>query len=336
MNLNRDTHRLIALDVPYRDLSAYCRSSSVARSICREPTFWMFKTLNDFPWIVHNAVEFRAIPERTDRLRYLNIYNSENENRLRNAEDEFGHIRAYNRSVSLQMQFPLAQAALKKQIQEYLELKEYIHQQRRERFENYGDRLPVIHDWRTYGKGIHAISIDTDGNPYYTYVSTNRQEHAVGLESYFGPEDIPNITVGQLLSYEYPKNYDDFIRVLMDANPGLDLTQVDVQPDDLILLLPAHNHESYVVYRQLNGSLGVALAIGYSLPNEVLDMFARLDIHSRADLYDLYGEPISIVDTIDTNIGELALAKDENEYKQLKRNQYHESMLPSLLHADEE
>ena len=318
--IHGDIRRSIVLDVPYQSLSSYCRSSARIRAICQDPTFWRDKALHDFPNVIHSREEFNAIPERTDRLRYLNVYNRINESKITKAQSELTNLHAVDWHY-----------------RDYLELREYIHQQRRERFDRGEERLPVVHDWVGYGQTRVQIETDPEGRIYYDYTSADGKPQTLELSHYFNQEDIVDgVEIADILSVEYPRSLDDLVQILSDVN-GVDLSPTDIQPDDLILLEPPNQHEVYFVYRQLNGDLGVALSVGYDLPEKVLDMFRRRDIHSQVDLYDLYGSIIQIKDTIDTDrAGNIAIPENEYVYNQRREGVYHESILPALLSDESE
>ena len=319
------------MKIRYPDLPAFFRASRHHRSIGKDPTFWRDKTLHDFPDVIHSREEFDALPERTDRLCYLSVCNQNNEHNIFESHRELTYLHDHNatpRGMQSSTTFRRAEAALNKQYQEYLELKEYIHQQRRERFQRRDERLPLVHDWVKYGQKVVPINVDAEGHVFYSYTFADNEHGTLDLTEHLSEQDVVDGTaIGCIFSYIHPRSLNNFLRILSDVN-GLDLTRADIQADDLILLEPPNETEVYFVYRRLDGTLGLALSFYYELPKEVLDMFSRREIHTQRDLYDLYGSIVQIKSVIKTAPNYLTLAEDENEYHKSKVGYYHEAMLP--------
>lgn len=343
--MNLDTQWKIALEIPYRSLSSYCRSSSTARSICQAPRFWQVKTIHDFPKFISNRAQFEAIPERTDRLRYLNVYNRVNEadiKEIRNEIDDLEQLNARGRR-----RFLLAVKVMEEKLRDYIELGEYIHLQRQDRFRRYDaegneiGRLPRIHNWSKYGETKVPVFIGDDGEVVYRYVDQNGQTVELDLSGFMDADEVADanyqVPIADILLYQGDDlSLQDLMYILEQVNP--DFYPEPVLPDDLIDLRndpEFYFSEVYFVYQSPDGSLDLAKSVGYDLPEEVFDMFRRRDIHSQVDLIDLYGSRMGNRDQIDTTTAILRIPQDENQYNEQKPYYYHASMLPELLRRDE-
>lgn len=329
MSLDLDTQWKIALEIPYRSLSSYCRSSSVARSICQAPGFWQAKTIHGFPKLISNRKEFEAIPERTDRLRYLNVYREVNDNDISETRGEIFSIDLHNLQIANpRKRFNRAISALQKELESYYEIADYIFQQRQERFRKYGEHLPVVHDWKRYDVIITPVRGLND-QPVYRYVDRNGKTVEIDVE------DEPLVLSDVLKSMGNTMSLQDLIYIIMSANPDKEPPQDEVRPDDLILFDAGDFGSSYsnfyFVYQRSDGILDVTYT--HEMPVQALDMFRRYDIHSQNDLVDLYGFGLQKIYEIQLRPDKsLLIARNEAEYNDPRfPGYYHASMLPELL-----